>query len=110
MSDEAKPIVQPFLAKEVVATQQLGEVVVNGLRLSQRLALGRLGKAADPDAAADLFCARILAIAVTDKAGKPVFNEETWDIFAAQHQDDSNALLDVALRLGGFNRDEAKNA
>jgi hypothetical protein len=106
---ETNSVAVPILRKEVVATTALGEVVVCALRLSQRLALGRATSAEDAQAAADLFCARLLAASVTDKTGKPLFSEEQWDIFGAEHTADTNALVDVAMRLGGFAGDASKN-
>lgn len=110
MSDDAKAYATPVLLKEVVATRQLGEVVVRGLRLSQRLGLNRAFREGDERQAADQFAARLLAASVVTKDGQPLFNEDEWDIFGAQHTDDTNALIDVAMRLGGFDRAEAKNA
>jgi hypothetical protein len=110
MSDPVQaPIPTLQLAKEVVATQALGEVVVRGLRLSQRLALNRAFREDEAAAAADLFTARLLAVAVVTKDGKAVYGEDEWDIFGAQHPADTNALVTTALRLSGFDREEAKN-
>jgi hypothetical protein len=108
MSD-AVPLPPPTLRKEVVNTEALGEVVVCALKLSQRLALSRATGDGNSQAAADLFCARLLAATVTDKAGKALYTEEQWDIFGAEHTPDTNALVDVAMRLGGFARAETKN-
>lgn len=106
---ETNSVVVPILRKEVVNTAGLGEVVVCALRLSQRLALGRATASGDGQAAADLFCARLLAASVTSKDGKPLFTEDEWDIFGATNTEDTNALVDVAMRLAGFTGAEAKN-
>ena len=97
----------PMLQKETVATQALGEVIVCGLRLSQRIALGR--STAKGGEGGDLFAARLLAASVVAKDGKPLFTEDEWDIFGAQHVADADALVAVAMRLAGFDREEAKN-
>ena len=103
MSDQARPTA-PTLKKEVVATATLGEVVVNGLRLSQRIAVRTGGTPGD-----GLFFARLLAAAVTDKDGATLFTEEQWDIFGAEHMAEMEAVFDVALRLGGFESAASKN-
>lgn len=60
--------------------------------------------------AVDLVSARLLAMAVTDKQGVPIFSVDEWDIFGAQNQQETDSLVDVAMRLGGFIRAAAKNA
>lgn len=111
MSEEAPRAAPPVLRKEVVETAALGELVVRMLKLSERLALRR--KTASEVAATDaddVFCARLLAVSVLDKEGKPLYSEEQWDIFAAENTADANKLLEAAMRLGGFDGAEAKNA
>lgn len=110
MSEEALRPAAPTLRKEAVTTTALGEVVVCALRLSQRLAISRGVRELDGKAGgADMFCARLLAASVIGKDGKPLFNEDEWDIFGSQHVADTDALIAVAMRLSGFDQAEAKN-
>lgn len=110
MSEAEPRPAAPVLRKEVVTTPALGEVVVRALRLSERLALNRdVRTERETTDANDQFCARLLSACVTDKAGVALYTLDEWDIFGATNEIDVNMLIEVALRLGGFDRGEAKN-
>ena len=97
----------PVLRKETHSIEGLGEVIVRMLKFSERLAIGRAGEA---DQTGDLFVPRLLAAAVSDMGGAPLFTVEEWDVWAAVNPKGASVLTDVALRLGGYGGDAAKNA
>lgn len=91
-----------------------GEVRVRALWLSQRLAIeqriGRLrAKHADePDAAVYACIPDLLAIAVVDAAGQPVYSRQHWEIFGATHTALALSLFNTAWRLSGMSGEDAK--
>lgn len=103
----------PALRKETITVDGFAsDLVVRALKLSERLSLGRaVTQAAEADQAKsdDRFTARLLALAVSYTDGSPVFTEDEWDIYGADHMAQTNQLVDVAMRLGGFGEAAAKN-
>lgn len=96
------------LRKEVVPTDTWGEVVVRALRLSERLAVGDVpevdGETVDARSRriGRVFSSRLLAAAVTDKAGAALYAADEWDIWLGTHAGELAPVIDKALMLGGF--------
>lgn len=93
----------PTLPKETVDVPELGgEVVVSGLLLKDRIELF----AAAETGGAQL--SRLLAATVLDADGVPVYTQEEWEQFGAQHFAAALRLFDVARRLSGLDAEVAK--
>ncbi len=122
MSDTQRP--PPVLRKEVVETSQWGELVVRQLLASDRVALS----ATEADVPAEetdtqrrqrvsrnyaLFLSELMACAVTDKAGEPMYSATDWDAWNATQGQDCLALANKALAINGYRtlegEDVAKN-
>lgn len=93
-------ITRPVQKKEAVLVSELGgEVIVRGLRLSERFALfAGMGN----DGAKYLQMARLLSMAVVDARGDALMTEEDWDVFGAENYAAMASLFDVAKRLSGL--------
>lgn len=102
---EIKP---PVLKKEAVPVASLGgEVVVRALKLSERLALF-----SNRDEGGQVYAhiAELLAVAVVDADGMPIWSSDDWDVWAAGHVDESLALFERAKALSGLDAEVvAKN-
>ena len=100
----------PVLPKEAVSVASLGgEVIVRGLKLSERLALfANLGEEGAAPEQAFVHVPRVLARVVILADGEPVFTEEQWEIHGASYPDDVFALFKVAQKLSGLDSDDAK--
>lgn len=106
----------PPLPRQAVAVPALGgEVIVQGLLLSQRLALHALRADLatpqpgenEPQAAARAGAAivpRMLAMSVVDPEGKPLWSADQWEQFGAVHPGPALDLFDHAMRLSGAAR------
>lgn len=122
---EPTPRPSPNLRKEVVETATWGELVVRQLLASARIGLTANDKDAEPDETEAqrkqrlgnnyaLFLAELMARAVTDKAGEPMYSADDWDAWNATAGDDCLKLCNKALALNGYRtldgEDVAKNA
>ena len=90
----------PALPSETVAVEALGgEVIVRGLRLSDRL-----GIFADlrEDGKSYAHLAKLLAASVVGEDGKQLLSEEEWEAFGGAHFTEALALFGVARRLSGL--------
>lgn len=116
-------IAKPSVRKETIAVAELGgEVVVRGTMLDERLALvfgaSPATGAADDEPGADLeeedprrkyrHIARLLAYAVVDANGEPIYTVDEWAEFGGQHFGATLQLYSAARRLSGMDADEAK--
>lgn len=100
-------IVAPTLPRETVPVPSLGgDVVVRGLRLSERLAMSINVTQAERFR----MVPALLALCVIDAADEPVFSEDQWEAFGAEHLDDAMALFNVAKRLSGMDEDALKKS
>lgn len=103
-------VTAPTLRKETVPVASLGgEVIVRGLMLSERMMLREKAHAARESGGGDRFIAELLACAVIDEDGKPLFSAEQWDIWAAANPAEYGALIDKAIDVGGLDGAAAKN-
>ncbi len=102
---EIKP---PVLRKEAVPVASLGgEVVVRALKLSERL---HMFSAAGDDGRHYTHIADLLAVAVVDADGLPIWTADEWDTWASAHVEESVALFEVAKKLSGLDAEAvAKN-
>ena len=81
----------PVLPSETVAVDALGgDVVVRGLKLSDRLAKSYA------------HLAKLLAASVVGDDGLPLLNESEWDAFGGVNFTEALALFSVASRLSGL--------
>lgn len=90
----------PALPSETVAVAALGgEVIVRGLRLSERLAIF-----ADlrEDGKSYAHLARLLAPSVVGDDGQALLTEDEWETFGGQHFAEALELFAVARRLSGL--------
>ena len=86
----------PVLQQETVEVPELGgEVVVRGLRLSERLSI----TAAGDDFERFGNVSRVLAWCVLDAEGEPLMSREEWEAFGASHVDSCIRLFGIARRL-----------
>lgn len=92
-------IKRPTLPKETVDVPELGgEVVVQGLRLRERLAIFADREGAQKFA----HVGELLAAVVVDGAGEPIFTAEEWDEFGSKNYAAAINLFQVARRLSGL--------
>lgn len=98
-------VAEPMLPKETVTVDALkGEVIVQGLLLSQRLELFSAAQGGK------VKLSVLLAATVVDAKGEQLYSEAQWEVFGAKHFAESIKLYDVAARLSGLNtRLAAKN-
>lgn len=111
-------VAAPTLPKQTVEVEALGgEVVVRGLTLVERLAVtNRLaalrsaakaradaGQPVDPAEDLNLVIPMMLARAVMDAEGEPLFTEAQWQVFGGRHQGQAMAVFNVAWDLAGLN-------
>lgn len=95
-------IQEPVLPRETVEVPELGgEVVVQGLLLSDRFEVFDPGKSKRRES-------RILAATIRDADDQPLFSAEQWERFAASNFTAAMRLLDVASRLSGFGIDRTE--
>jgi hypothetical protein len=118
MALDRSQIKVPTLPKEAVQVDGLGgEVVVRGLRLSERLQLDALNRLAsapregEPEdearvRAGSLALPRVLAACVVDGDGEPLMSAAEWDIFGAKHRTEAFVLFNTAMRLSGQDQAE----
>lgn len=121
-------VAAPMLPKQTVEVEAIGgDVVVRGLLMTEYMTvvqrMGGLVQAAKARSAADSAASAalgsadlaavmpaLLAIAVLDADGQPLWNEAEWQIFGGKHPLQAVALFNVAWTLAGLNADEnAKN-
>jgi hypothetical protein len=97
-------IPRPVVPKETVEVAELGgEVIVQGLMLDERLAIG---------AEAELYgrVPTILSKSVVDAEGKPIFDKREWNLWGASHADATLKLFDTAMRLSGMAEEKKEPA
>lgn len=90
----------PVLPSETVAVAALGgEVIVRGLRLSERL-----GIFADirEDGKSYAHLSKLLAASVVGEDGKQLLNEDEWEAFGGANFTEALELFSVARRLSGL--------
>lgn len=106
-------ITPPVLPEEIVPFPPAGgDVIVRGLLMTQRLANDRIHAAerkpldgetevqAQGRAGARIVT-RLLAQAVVDEDGRPLFSESEWDVYGVAHRGDVFRIFNVAMRLSG---------
>lgn len=105
----------PELAFEDVDCPPLGGAVrVQALWLSQRLGIeGKIARLRtknpeDPDSALYAAIPELLAIAVVDVQGNPVYSRNRWEVFGANHTALALELFNTAWRLSGMSGEDAK--
>lgn len=129
MSDATTPRRKPIRRKEVVETATWGEVVVQQLLLTDKLAISAMAPSA-PETETDMEArvrniralgkeiAELLALSVTDKEGEPMFDSIEWEIWGSTVGDealgtDLLALTNKARAMNGYRpldgEDVAKN-
>lgn len=91
--------------RETVEVPELGgEVIVRGLRLSERLELAASASAARQFSG----LAQLLAWCVVDEDGQPLMSVAEWEDWGGQCADAAVRLLEVAHRLSGLYSEPAK--
>lgn len=103
---------KPTLPKRTVEVPALdGEVVVRGLLLDERLLFQQRVRAdRDDEGGVRRHVPDLLALAVTDDEGEPLFTVDEWRVFGAKHQSQALELFSVAMEVSGFvGEDERKN-
>lgn len=110
MAIERATLKPPVLPKQAVPVASLGgEVIVRGLKLSERLALfANLGEAGAAPEQAFVHVPRVLARVVVLADGAPVFSEEEWEVHGATWPEEVFELFRVAQKLSGLDGDDAK--
>lgn len=104
MAVKKADVKRPSLPKETKKVDALGgEVVVQGLLLSERLALS-----ANRDKPFR-HISETLAYTVRDADGEPVYSADEWEIFGAQNADTAFELFAIAQRLSGMGGEEKKD-
>lgn len=113
---ERNQVKPPVLRKQTVAVPALnGDVIVRGLLLSELLeknhanAENQVPRAGETEQqararAGGRVVSFTLARTVTLADGKPLFTEEEWDVFGAEHPDAVLDLFKVAEELNGLNK------
>lgn len=83
-----------------------GDVLVQGLRLTERLQLRQDLR----DKPAMAFIPALLARSVVDAEGQPLASAEEWEVLGAQAPGEVGAIYARAYELGGFDLEaERKN-
>jgi hypothetical protein len=110
MAIDRASIKPPVLPKEAVPVASLGgEVIVRGLKLSERLALfADLNRDGAGPAEAFVHVPAVLATTVLASDGLPVFTAEEWETHGIAHADEVFALFQVAQRLSGMDPEASK--
>lgn len=90
----------PVLPSETVAVDALGgDVVVRGLKLSDRLAIF---SSIREDGKSYAHLAKLLAASVVGDDGLQLLTESEWDAFGGVNFTEALALFNVASRLSGL--------
>lgn len=92
----------PTPPMETVEADGIGEVIVRGLMLRDRLAL-----MSDDGPVFDKVSA-ILAACVVDSDKRPLWTVEAWEAYGAQRFDAALKLFNVAQRLSGLTPGDAE--
>lgn len=92
----------PTPPAETVEVEGLGEVIVQGLLLRDRLSLTGL------DADASVKAGELLARCVVDAERQPLWTAAEWDAFGARNFRACVQLINVASRLSGLTADDAE--
>lgn len=93
--------------KEAVKLESMGgDVVVYGLRLSDKLRFAAWD--VERDGPRHRQMAALLAVAVRDGAGEPIWTEDDWDVWGGQNMADAVQLFRVAERLSGLDEAQAE--
>ena len=100
-------VAAPTLPKQTVEVAALGgEVIVQGLLLTQRLAvqskIAALAKGAEEGADINAVLPMLLSLCVVDADGAQFFTPDQWEVFGASHQGSAIELFNIAWRLSGF--------
>lgn len=93
-------VAPPSPPMETVELEGVGEVIVRGLMLRDRLALMSTGGEAIDKVAP------MLAATVVDDDRQPLWTAEQWEAFGARNFDACLRLFDVAQRLSGLKPEE----
>ena len=105
-----KSVASPTLPKETVSMPGLeGEVIVCGLRLTDRLGLqNRMAARRHSDDEADVYdmVPELLSLAVIDAEAEPLFTREQWENYGSDHAAEVLTVFAVAMRLSGFSKEE----
>lgn len=110
-------IARPSVQKETVSVPELGgDIVVRGTMLDERLALifGVTATEGEGPATEDdpreryTHIARLLAYAVVDADGQPIFSVDDWKEFGGQYYAATLRLYGIAKRLSGMDPEETK--
>lgn len=97
MAINRKDAAKPSLPKESKQVDAIGgEVVVQGLLLSDRLAL------AVNKEKPYTHIAEMLSRTVMDDEGEPVYTAQEWEIFGAKNSEAAFELFAIAQRLSGM--------
>jgi hypothetical protein len=96
----------PILPREEVEVTELGgTVIVQGMGLTDRLAIATVDRAKPRHISQMLACC-VLAkgdeIDGQEIDDEPLFTEAEWESWGAQHIEAAMRLVDVALRLSGY--------
>jgi hypothetical protein len=92
----------PSAPMEAVEVEGLGEVIVRGLMLRDRLRLMASGS--------EVFdkVPQMLAVCVVDASHQPLWDEAQWDAFGSRNFEGCLKLFDVAQRLSGMKAEVAE--
>lgn len=105
MALNRKDVAKPSLPKEAKQVDALGgEVVVQGLLLSDRLAL------AVNKEKPYTHIAETLSRTVMDEEGEPIYTTQEWEVFGATHSEDAFELFSIAQRLSGMGAEKKDEA
>jgi len=97
--EDVKP---PVLPKETVSVEGIGDVVVQGLLLSDRLEIFGAGRS--------VKVSHLLEKSVIDASGEPLWTAHEWEVFGAPKQGfiETMKLYKVARRLSGLDSEVAE--
>lgn len=89
--------------KEAVQVDALGgEVIVHGLRLSDKL------RFATWDGPRFAQMAEALAVSVRDADGAQLYTSDEWEVWGGEHMGEAIRLFGVVERLSGLNEAQAE--
>lgn len=95
-------IPRPTLPAETIQVDELGgEVIVQGLRLRDRVQVGAAEASDRPHE-----IARILSLTVVDANRNPIYTADEWEDFGCRQSLVAFRLLDIAMRLSGLKEGE----